>query len=255
MAERKEEFAIMMKQIQELQAALAHPEVQQVLKTLETGKARVGDAVPIVTLPVSQAVKKLQRDVGVGTSTVHEARAHDEDSIPSPTYSPNYSFMNNLEDLGPDLQVIVVTCRELGIGIVVYSPLGRGFFSGKAITEELSAADGRQTRHPRFQKENLEKNKVLYDRVSKLAEKHGCTPGQLALAWVLHQGNDVVPIPGTSKIKNLEENLGALNVKLSQEDLKEIAAAVPVEEVAGMRYPENHYKHTYKFANTPPWQA
>ncbi|MCO5604849.1 hypothetical protein L7F22_059023 [Adiantum nelumboides] len=105
MAERQEEFAIMMKQIQELQAALAHPEVQQVLKTLEKGKARVEDAAPTVTLPASQAVKKLQRDVGVGTSKVHEASAHDEDSIPSPTYSPNYSFMNNLEDLGPDLQV------------------------------------------------------------------------------------------------------------------------------------------------------
>ncbi|MCO5569121.1 hypothetical protein L7F22_022829 [Adiantum nelumboides] len=105
MAERQEEFAIMMKQIQELQAALAHPEVQQVLKTLEKGKARVEDAAPTVTLPASQAVKKLQRDVGVGTSKVHEASAHDEDSIPSPTYSPNYSFMNNLEDLGPDFQV------------------------------------------------------------------------------------------------------------------------------------------------------
>ncbi|KAI5054522.1 hypothetical protein GOP47_0030583 [Adiantum capillus-veneris] len=149
---------------------------------------------------------------------------------------------------------IVPLCRELGIGIVVYSPLGRGFFSGKASTEQLSAADRRQAQHPRFQKENLEKNKVFFERLSKLAEKHGCTPGQLALAWLLHQA-DVVPIPGTSKITNLEENLGALNVKLSQEDIKEIAAAVPVDEVAGLRYPDKHYRHTYKFANTPPWQA
>lgn len=149
---------------------------------------------------------------------------------------------------------IVPLCRELGIGIVVYSPLGRGFFTGKAIVEELSANDGRQTRHPRFQKENLEKNKVFYEHVARLADQHGCTPGQLALAWVLHQGDDVVPIPGTSKVKNLEENLGALNVKLSQEEVKEIAAGVPVDEVAGLRYGENQYKHTYKFANTPPWQ-
>eukprot|EP00250_Pteridium_aquilinum_P005150 c15288_g1_i1 orf=228-1079(+) len=94
---------------------------------------------------------------------------------------------------------VVPLCRELGIGIVVYSPLGRGFFSGKATTEQLPDTDRRMSSQPRFQKENLEKNKVFYERIAKLAGKHGCTPGQLALAWVLHQGDDVVPIPGTTK--------------------------------------------------------
>ncbi|KAH6558271.1 hypothetical protein KP509_1Z071200 [Ceratopteris richardii] len=149
---------------------------------------------------------------------------------------------------------IVPLCRELGIGIVVYSPLGRGFFSGKATTEQLSTEDGRQTQ-PRFQQENLEKNKVFYDRIAELGQKHGCTPGQLALAWVLHQGDNVVPIPGTSKVKNLEENLGALRLKLSDAELKEISDAVPVEEVAGARYPDKSYKNTYKFVDTPPYQA
>ncbi|KAH7424103.1 hypothetical protein KP509_12G090200 [Ceratopteris richardii] len=149
---------------------------------------------------------------------------------------------------------IVPLCRELGIGIVVYSPLGRGFFSGKATTEQLSTEDGRQI-HPRFQQENLKKNKVFYERIAELGQKHGCTPGQLALAWVLHQGDNVVPIPGTSKVKNLEENLGALRLKLSDAELKEISDAVPVEEVAGSRYPDKYYKNTYKFVNTPPYQA
>lgn len=146
---------------------------------------------------------------------------------------------------------IVPLCRKLGIGIVVYSPLGRGFFSGKATAEQLSDTDGRLVRHPRFQGENLKKNKVFYENIAKLADRHGCTPGQLALAWVLHQGDDVVPIPGTTKTKNFDENLGSLKVKLSQEEIKEITAAVPVDEVAGLRYPENHYKRVYKFADTP----
>lgn len=150
---------------------------------------------------------------------------------------------------------IIPLCRKLGIGIVVYSPLGRGFFSGKATAESLSDTDGRVVRHPRFQGENLQKNKVFYERVAKLADKHGCTPGQLALAWVLHQGDDVVPIPGTTKVKNFNENLGSLDVKLSKEDVEEVAAAVPVNEVSGLRYPDQHYNKTYKFANTPPLQA
>jgi len=100
---------------------------------------------------------------------------------------------------------IVPLCRELHIGIVCYSPLGRGFFSGKAVLEKLQENDARPLRYPRFQNENLEKNKVLYQRVASLAAKYKCTPGQLALSWVIHQGNDVVPIPGTTKISNLDE--------------------------------------------------
>ncbi|GLJ47939.1 hypothetical protein SUGI_1012230 [Cryptomeria japonica] len=146
---------------------------------------------------------------------------------------------------------IIPTCRELGIGIVPYSPLGRGFFSGKAL-KEINYENTRWSNHPRFQPENLAKNKVLFDRISCLAEKHKCTPAQLALAWILHQGDDVVPIPGTTKIKNLEGNIQALNLKFSTQVLEEIAAAVPANEIAGSRSTPREYYAQWNFANTPP---
>ncbi|KAK0600946.1 hypothetical protein LWI29_019885 [Acer saccharum] len=146
---------------------------------------------------------------------------------------------------------IIPVCRELGIGIVPYSPLGRGFFGGKAIVETLSA-NSFLAAHPRFKGENLDKNKNIYIRIENLAKKHKCTPAQLALAWVLEQGDDVVPIPGTTKIKNLDDNIGSLTVKLTkEEDLKEISDAVPIEEVAGDRTYGNMKKATWTFANTP----
>lgn len=145
---------------------------------------------------------------------------------------------------------IVPVCRELGIGIVPYSPLGRGFFSGKAVVESLPE-NSSLISHPRFKGENLEKNKIFYTHISNLAKKHGCTPGQLALAWVLHQGDDVVPIPGTTKAKNLYENIGSLNVKLSQQHLEEIAGSLPVDEVAGQRTYESMFHKSWIFADTP----
>ncbi|XP_042495225.1 perakine reductase-like isoform X2 [Macadamia integrifolia] len=145
---------------------------------------------------------------------------------------------------------IVPLCRELGIAIVVYSPLGRGFFGGRAVTESIPA-NSFLTGHPRFTGENLEKNKVLYKQVTNLAAKHGCTPAQLALSWVLHQGDDVVPIPGTTKLSNLDGNIGSLVVKLMAEDVKEISEAVPIDEVSGARIYEKIYLHSWKFANTP----
>ncbi|KAF8394364.1 hypothetical protein HHK36_020572 [Tetracentron sinense] len=145
---------------------------------------------------------------------------------------------------------IIPLCRELGIGIVAYSPLARGFLGGKAVTESLPANSSLAT-YPRYSGENLEKNKVLYGRVANLAAKHGCTPPQLALSWVLHQGDDVVPIPGTTKIKNLDNNIGSLKVKLTEEELKEVSDAVPVDEVAGARIYEKINLHSWKFANTP----
>ncbi|XP_022858357.1 perakine reductase-like isoform X1 [Olea europaea var. sylvestris] len=146
---------------------------------------------------------------------------------------------------------IIPLCRELGIGIVPYSPLGRGFFAGKAIVESADP-NSSLTSHPRLQGENFDKNKVLYFRIEALAKKHGCTPAQLALAWVLHQGNDVVPIPGTTKIKNLHDNIGALKVKLTKEDLKEITDAVPINEVAGMRSSNDAFHRiTWEFVRTP----
>ncbi|XP_028790297.1 probable aldo-keto reductase 1 [Neltuma alba] len=146
---------------------------------------------------------------------------------------------------------IVPLCRELGIGIVPYSPLGRGFFGGRGVVETVPAR-GSLSSYPRFQAENLEKNKKIYDRVESIAKKHQCTPAQLALAWVLQQGNDVVPIPGTTKIKNLDQNLDALSLKLSNGDLKEISETVPIDEVAGDRYFKSRDQFSWRFANTPP---
>ncbi|MED6146192.1 hypothetical protein PIB30_032351 [Stylosanthes scabra] len=107
--------------------------------------------------------------------------------------------------------------------------------------------------HPRYQAQNLEKNKKIYEQIENLGKKHQCSPVQLALAWVLQQGNDVVPIPGTTKIKNLDQNLGALGVRFEEKDLKEISEAVPIEDVVGTRhFNETHEKGTWKLANTPP---
>ncbi|KAK9215206.1 hypothetical protein WN944_007210 [Citrus x changshan-huyou] len=146
---------------------------------------------------------------------------------------------------------IVPLCRELGIGIVPYSPLGRGFFGGKAVVESVPP-DSFLNFLPRFTGENLDRNRSIYFRIENLAKKYKCTSAQLALAWVLEQGDDVVPIPGTTKIKNLEDNIGSLTVKLTNKDLKEISDAVPTEEVAGGRYPDSFDKTSWNFANTPP---
>ncbi|KAF3454332.1 hypothetical protein FNV43_RR04779 [Rhamnella rubrinervis] len=147
---------------------------------------------------------------------------------------------------------IIPLCRELGIGIVPYSPLGRGFFGGKAVLESLPG-NSFLVNHPRFSGENLNKNKNIFDRIERLSRKHQCTPAQLALAWVLQQGNDIAPIPGTTKIKNLDSNIGSLRVKhLTPEDLKEISDAVPIEEVAGGRTFDGMKKSHWNFADTPP---
>ncbi|GMY16779.1 probable aldo-keto reductase 1 [Fagus crenata] len=145
---------------------------------------------------------------------------------------------------------IVPLCRELGIGIVAYCPLGRGFFGGKAVIESMPAK-GFLATHPRFTGENLEKNKILYERVVKLAAKYGCTTAQLTLSWLLHQGDGVVPIPGTTKIKHVDDNVGSLKVKLTAEDLKEITDAVAINEVAGSRNSAKMESHSSRFVNTP----
>ncbi|XP_027165546.1 auxin-induced protein PCNT115-like [Coffea eugenioides] len=143
---------------------------------------------------------------------------------------------------------IIPTCRELGIGIVAYSPLGSGFFSsGPKLVEDFTEGDVRKYM-PRFQAENLEHNKNLYEQVNAIASRKGCTPSQLALAWVHHQGKDVCPIPGTTKIENLDQNIGALSVKLSAEDMAElesIASAIKGERCASEA-------GTWKTADTPP---
>ncbi|KAK4596362.1 hypothetical protein RGQ29_014408 [Quercus rubra] len=146
---------------------------------------------------------------------------------------------------------IIPLCRELGIGLVPYSPLGRGFFAGKGVVESL-AANSFLDMHPRFQGENLVKNKAIFNRIEGLAREHQCTPAQLSLAWILQQGDDIVPIPGTTKIKNLDNNIGSLKVKLTEEELKEISDAVPIEEVAGCISMQNTEHFRWQYGNTPP---
>ncbi|GAA0160383.1 reductase [Lithospermum erythrorhizon] len=125
-------------------------------------------------------------------------------------------------------QDIIPTCRELGIGIVPYSPLGRGFFSsGAKLIENLSDGDFRKI-FPRFKAENIEQNKTIFERVNEMAGRKGCTPGQLALAWVHHQGDDVCPIPGTTKAENLNQNIGALSVKLTPDEMSELESYASV---------------------------
>jgi aryl-alcohol dehydrogenase-like predicted oxidoreductase len=132
---------------------------------------------------------------------------------------------------------ILPTVRELGIGFVPYSPLGRGFLTGKiADRSELESSDSRAVRMPRFADENLKQNLKLVERVKGIAKRKGVTAGQLALAWVMAKGEDVVPIPGTKHRKYLEENAAAAEIRLSPTDIAELEAAVPAKEVAGERY-------------------
>jgi len=133
---------------------------------------------------------------------------------------------------------ILPAVRELGIGFVPYSPLGRGFLTGRITKpEDLPPGDSRMQRYPRFKEEAMERNRVLVDRVRAIAERRGVTAGQLALAWVLAQGKDVVPIPGTKRRLFLEENAAAAALALSPEEVAELEAAVPLSEIAGDRYP------------------
>ena len=140
-------------------------------------------------------------------------------------------FTRDLED------EILPTVRELGIGLVPYSPLGRGILTGAVTSDTLEAGDSRaEGWFPRFQGEAFDANLRLVAEVRKLAEAKGCTPGQLALAWVLAQGDDVAPIPGTKRIQYLEENAGAADVSLTDDDLRALEDAVPRDAVVGDRY-------------------
>jgi aryl-alcohol dehydrogenase-like predicted oxidoreductase len=133
---------------------------------------------------------------------------------------------------------ILPTIRELGIGFVPYSPLGRGFLTGQFKSFDDLPADDYRRNSPRFQGANFEKNLELVSLIDQMARQKGCTPAQLALGWLLHQGEDIVPIPGTKRVKYLEENVGALDVTLTAEDLRRIEAIAPKGVAAGTRYPE-----------------
>jgi aryl-alcohol dehydrogenase-like predicted oxidoreductase len=132
---------------------------------------------------------------------------------------------------------ILPTCRELGIGFVAYSPLGRGFLSGSITSQRALAQNDRRREHPRFSPENLERNVGLLATLSELAAARGCTPAQIALAWLLAQGQDIVPIPGTKRRRYLEENVAASDIRLDESELQALAEAFPPGITAGERYP------------------
>jgi len=134
---------------------------------------------------------------------------------------------------------ILSACRELGIGLVPYSPLGRGILTGQVKSADFGPKDFRRI-SPRFQGENFNKNLELVERIEKIAAEKNCTPAQLALAWVLAQGDDIVPIPGTKRRTYLDQNLGALDVKLTPTDLKRIDELAPRGAAVGARYPEEY---------------
>jgi aryl-alcohol dehydrogenase-like predicted oxidoreductase len=165
-----------------------------------------------------------------GTETIRKAHAVHPISALQSEYS---LFTRDVED------EVLPTLRELGIGFVPYSPLGRGFLTGRfKSVEDMPEEDTRSARFPRFAEENFMKNVELADRVREVAEGKGVTPGQLALAWLLAQGEDIVPIPGTKRRKYLEENAGASDVELTEEDLRRIEEAMPRGSAAGERYSE-----------------
>ncbi len=136
-------------------------------------------------------------------------------------------------------QEILAACRELGIGFVAYSPLGRGFLTGQFKKFEDLAADDYRRFSPRFQGENFQKNLDLVKEVEEIAREKKCQPSQLALAWVLAQGNDIVPIPGTKRRKYLEENVAAVDLKLTPDDLRRLSEVFSSGAAAGLRYPEH----------------
>jgi aryl-alcohol dehydrogenase-like predicted oxidoreductase len=136
----------------------------------------------------------------------------------------------------PEENGVLAAVREVGAGFVAYSPIGRGFLSGQIRSVDDLEPDDFRRHHPRFQGENFQRNLELVDRVKQIADDKGVTPSQLALAWVLAQGDDVVAIPGTKRVKYLEENVAAADITLTDEDLRRLDAAAPVGATAGDRY-------------------
>jgi len=161
-------------------------------------------------------------------------------------YSP-FSLDIEHDDIG-----LLATCRELGVAVVAYSPLGRGLLTGTIRKWEDIEADDVRRHMPRFYKENFHKNIDLVDKLQDIAKEKGVSTSQLALAWVMAQGTDIFPIPGTKKIKYLDENLGSLNVKLSKEEEREVRELVNAAEVKGDRY-SDQTGATLVFLDTPPF--
>lgn len=194
------------------------------------------------TVPIEETVGAMQRLVDAGkvrylglseASAITIRRA--AYVAPIAAVQSEYSlWTRDMED------EVLPTCRELGIGFVPYSPLGRGFLTG-AIRKpgDLTAGDWRH-HNPRFQSDSLDQNLALVDAVTELANQHGCTPAQLALAWLLHQAPDIVPIPGTRRIERLDENAKAATIRLNSDELRTIRDLIEGSTVVGTRYPQEH---------------
>jgi aryl-alcohol dehydrogenase-like predicted oxidoreductase len=194
------------------------------------------------TVPIEETVGEMGRAVEAGKvrflglseaapDTLRRAHA----AHPITALQTEYSLWSR----DPEINDVFKTVRELGIGFVPYSPLGRGFLTGALRSPEDFDEDDNRRNHPRFQGANFAANLALVDKVKAIAADKGVTPGQLALAWVLAQGDDLVPIPGTKRIAYLDENLGALELTLGSRDLAAIEAVFPTDAAAGTRYPES----------------
>jgi aryl-alcohol dehydrogenase-like predicted oxidoreductase len=203
---------------------------------------RVDPAVPIEDTVGAMAKLVQQGKVRfLGLSEAAPAtirRAHKEHPITA--LQSEFSLLYRIE-----AEETLPTLRELGISFVAYSPLGRSLLTGSVRSAGEIPADDRRRDHPRFKEENLEKNLELVRRIEAIAREKHCTPAQLALAWLLAQGPDIVPIPGTKRRERLEENAGAVDVRLSAEDVKRISEAVPAGAAAGERYPAPQLKAVY----------
>jgi len=199
------------------------------------------------TVPIEETVGAMSRLVEAGKvrflglseaapATIRRAhRVH-----PIAAVQMEYSLLYRVE-----AEQTLPTLRELGISLVSYSPLGRSLLTGQVHKVADIPADDRRRQHPRFEEKNLERNVELVKKVEQFARDKGCTPGQLVLAWLLAQGGDVVPIPGTKRRDRLEENLGATRVQLSAQDVEQLSDAVPVGAAAGLRYPEPMMKAVF----------
>jgi aryl-alcohol dehydrogenase-like predicted oxidoreductase len=153
-------------------------------------------------------------------------------------------------DIESDEINLLKTCRELGVAVVAYSPLGRGFLTGSIRKRDDFEEGDFRTFAPRFNEENFPKNLKLVDDLKAIADEKGCTAGQLVLAFLMAQGDDIIPIPGTTRVKNFDENIGSMQIKLSKDELSKIRKVIEETEVHGGRYPEAFSKAL--FVDTVP---
>jgi aryl-alcohol dehydrogenase-like predicted oxidoreductase len=211
---------------------------------------RVDDKTPIEETVKAMAALKDEGKIKylglseISSDTLRRAQKVHKITAVQVEYSP---FALDIESKQIDL---LNTCRELGVAVVAYSPLSRGMLTGTLKSPDDFEEGDFRTFAPRFNKENFPKNLKLVDQLTSIAKKKNATPGQLTLAWLMAQGQDIFPIPGTTKLERLKENLGAFDVKLSGDEEKEIRKDVEAADVGGARYPEAMMHACYR--DTPP---